>query len=113
MTFVKIVNIALTLAAVLGLAGCKYSDALDKREAVVIFKPGATQAQHRLVLASCSDVPDAVAEPMGNGTLVAELANNVRFRIDRISDANLAKLALCFGRFPQFVKSWDIPDTSH
>jgi hypothetical protein len=98
-----------------GLTGCKYSDALSKREAVVIFKPGATQAEHRLVLASCSDIPNAVPEPMGNGKLVSELDSNVRFRIDKISDADLAKLSLCFEQpqFESFIQSYDIPDTSH
>jgi hypothetical protein len=107
---------ALVAAALVGgLTGCKYSDALSKREAVVIFKPGATQAEHRLVLASCSDIPNAIPEPMGNGKLVSELDSNVRFRIDKISDADLAKLSLCFEQpqFESFVQSYDIPDTSH
>jgi hypothetical protein len=103
---------ALLLLAASVLSGCKYGAALSKREAVVIFKPGATQAQHRLVLATCGDIPHAVAEPIGNGQQVAELASNVRYRIDKIDDANLNKLVLCIRQF-DFVKSYDIPDTSH
>jgi hypothetical protein len=97
------------------LSGCKYSAALSKREWVVIFKPGATQEQHRLVLAACSNIPHVVPEPMGNGTMVSELASNVRFRVDKASDADLAKLSQCFGqeKFASFVKSYDQPDTSH
>ncbi len=98
-----------------GLTGCKYSAALSKREVVVLFKPGATQAEHRLILASCSNVTNAIPEPMGNGKLVSELASNVRFRVDHASDAELAQLTECFTepQFNSFVQSYDIPDLSH
>ena len=98
-----------------GLTGCKYAAALSKREVVVLFKPGATQAQHQLVLASCSNVANAVPEAMGNGKLVSELASNVRFRVDHASDAQLAQLFECFDepQFKAFIQSYDIPDLSH
>lgn len=94
------------------LSGCKYSDALSKRELVVVFEPHATQDQHRLVLASCGDITDAVPEAMGDGKLESELMSNVRFRIDHASDANLGRLLTCIKQFP-FVLTTDIPDTSH
>jgi hypothetical protein len=108
-------TLALSLAAATLLGGCKYSEALSKREWVVIFKPGATQEQHKLVLTACSNIPHVDPEPMGNGQLVSELASNVRFRVDKASDADLAKLSQCFGqaRFASFVKSYDEPDTTH
>jgi hypothetical protein len=107
--------LALTLAAVTLLGGCKYSEALSKREWVVIFKPGATQEQHRQVLAACSNIPNVVPEPMGDGKLVSELASNVRFRVDKASDADLAALATCFAQpqFASFVKSYDPTDFGH
>jgi hypothetical protein len=105
-------TVALSLAAATLLGGCKYSAALGKREWVVIFKPGATQDQHKLVLASCSDIPHVAAEPMGDGKLVSELASNVRFRVDKATDADLAKLSVCFEQFP-FVKSFDPTDFGH
>lgn len=104
--------LAAVLSLCVGLGGCKYSEALAKREWVVIFKPGATQEQHKLVLATCSDIPHVDPEPIGNGTLVSELASNVRFRVDKASDGDLNKLALCFEKFP-FVQSYDPTDTSH
>ena len=85
------------------LSGCKYGAALSKRELVVVFQPHATQDQHRLVLASCGNIPDAVPEPMGNGTLPSELMSNVRFRIDHASDANLGRLLTCIDQFRAFV----------
>jgi hypothetical protein len=105
----------LALATVTGLGGCKYSQALAKREWVVIFKPGATQDQHRLVLASCGNIPNVVPEDMGHGTLVSELASNVRFRVDKASDAQLAELTTCLGqaKFASFVKSYDPTDFGH
>ena len=59
---------------------------------MVIFKPGATQQQHQLVLASCGDIPNVVPEAMGNGKLESELAGNVRFRIDKATDGQLGQL---------------------
>jgi hypothetical protein len=102
----------LTLAAMSGVSACKYGAALSKREVVVIFKPGATQDQHRLVLASCGSIPHALPEAMGQGTLVSELASNVRYRVDKASDADMQKLVSCFQQF-SFVQSYDIPDLSH
>jgi hypothetical protein len=102
----------LAVASLAGLSGCKYSAALAKREWVVIFKPGATQAQHRLVLATCGNVPNVVPEAMGNGKLESELASNVRFRIDKASDGQLAELVTCFQKF-DFIKSYDPTDFGH
>jgi hypothetical protein len=97
------------------LSGCKYSQGLGKREWVVIFKPGATQLQHEEVLAACSNIPNVDPEPMGDGKLVSELDSNVRFRVDKASDADLAQLATCFGQpqFKPFVKSYDPTDFGH
>jgi hypothetical protein len=53
-----------------------------------------------------------VPEAMGDGKLVSELASNVRFRIDKASDADLAKLSVCFEQF-SFVKSYDPTDFGH
>jgi hypothetical protein len=105
-------TVALSLAAATLLGGCKYSAALGKREWVVIFKPGATQDQHKLVLASCGNIPNVVPEAMGNGKLVSELDSNVRFRIDKASDADLARLVTCFQNF-DFIKSYDPTDFGH
>ena len=43
---------------------------------------------------------------MGNGKLVSELMSNVRFRVDKASDADLNKLAQCSEKFA-FVQSYD------
>jgi hypothetical protein len=104
--------VVLALAAVTGVTGCKYGAALARREWVVIFKPGATQEQHRLVLATCGNIPNVVPEAMGNGKLVSELASNVRFRIDKASDGQLAQLVTCFQKF-DFIKSYDPTDFGH
>ena len=98
-----------------GLSGCKYGAALGKREWVVIFKPGASQEQHKQVLAACSGIAHVDPEPMGTGTLVSERLSNVRFRVDKASDGDLAKLSICLGqdKFKAIVQSYDQPDTSH
>lgn len=97
------------------MSGCKYSKALGEQEWVVIFKPGATQAEHRLVLNACGSLPHVAGEPMGTGTLESELDSNVRFRVDKADDADLAALSTCIGqpRFESFVKSYDPTDFGH
>ena len=103
---------ALVLVGVSVLSGCKYGAALSKREAVVIFKP----APPRLSTGWCW--PAAVTSPTRSPSRWAtarrssELASNVRYRIDKIDDANLNKLVLCIQQF-DFVQTYDIPDTSH
>lgn len=104
--------VVVALGALAGLSGCKYGAALAKREWVVIFKPGATQDQHRLVLATCGDIPNVVPEAMGDGKLVSELDSNVRFRIDKATDGQLAQLVTCFQKF-DFIKSYDPTDFGH
>jgi hypothetical protein len=105
---------ALALAVPLlagALAGCGHLAAnLSQRELVVQFKSGTTAAQHREVRTACSGYPGTRPEPLPTSKLASVRANDVRFRVDKASDAQLAHLEACLTRFP-FVLGVSDTDT--
>jgi hypothetical protein len=95
-------------------AGCaKFDAALGQQEAVVAFKDGTSNATRLKVRAACSHVPEATPEPLPTDHLASDLLNDVRYRVDHASDADLARLQVCLQRFPS-VNGVDIetPDGS-
>jgi hypothetical protein len=94
------------LAAVLlgaGAAGCQ-AGAFGKREIVVHFAPGATEAQHVAARAACAHAaPHASPEPMVHNAHRVTYINDVRFRVDRADDHDLAKLVGCLARQPGVI----------
>ena len=94
-------RIAASGCALAALAGCGHlADNLAQREMVVKFAPGATAEQHRQVRAACDGVGGATAAPLPTSTLRSVRLNDVRFRVDGASDAQLARLQACLTRFP-------------
>ena len=89
---------ALAAALALGLAaaGCATFDAtFGKREAVVQFQPQTTNAVRLKVRAACSHVPHATPEPVPTSQPAAEMTYDVRYRVDKASDGDLARLQQC------------------
>jgi hypothetical protein len=86
----------LVLAAVLSLtAGCNAT----KRELVVMFSGASTAAQHLTARGNCTGVaahttPEPLAASTGRGN------PDVRFRIDKASDKDIATLEACLQRQP-------------
>lgn len=93
--------------AVLGLVvvtGCgAYGATLAQREVVVRFALSATPAQHDAARRACSGLPNAAVEPAPRSTLRSVQLNDVRFRVDRASTADLARLYDCLRRQPGVV----------
>lgn len=88
-------------ALILLVAGCgRYADRLTAREVVVSFDRVATQGQHDAARRACSGLPRTSPEPAPRSTLAAGRAGDVRFRVDRADDADLARLFDCLGRQP-------------
>jgi hypothetical protein len=97
------------LAAAVLLTSCRTTVTL-KREVVVVFKPGTTAADRDRVRAACADAtPHASPEPVGPGTLKSSRVNDVRFRVDKADDAELAKLYACLTKDPA-VRGVNLPD---
>ena len=103
---------ALGAAAVLagGLtSGCSgFNKAFGQREAIVIFREGTPKTVRLAVRAACSRVPQATPEPLPTDGKLSDYLNDVRYRIDNASDAQVAKLENCLNRFHS-VKGVEMP----
>lgn len=80
----------------LALAGCRQTSNLTRAEVVVVFKPGATQADHARVYAKCEHVAGVSPEPLvTTSKYPATLRSNVRYRVDHASNYDLQQLYNC------------------
>ncbi len=82
---------------------------LRKRELVVAFAPHTTAEQRLAARAACRRMPNATATPLSPGTLESGRINNVRFRIDNASSAQVAALEKCLASQPG-VRGFSFPD---
>jgi hypothetical protein len=103
---------ALGAAAVLAgtlTAGCSgFNKAFGQREAIVIFREGTPKSVRLDVRAACSRVPNANPEPLPRSGKLSDYLNDVRYRIDDATDAQLAQLENCLNRF-RSVKGVEMP----
>lgn len=99
--------LAVVVVAALALVSTRLGS-LVQREAVVAFSRTATPAQHRAARAACSGLPNIVTEPPPRNTLRASQLNDVRFRVEKADDAELARLFDCLRRQPGVI-GVDIP----
>jgi hypothetical protein len=104
--------LALGAAAVLVGAfasGCSgFNKAFGQREAIVIFREGTAKSVRLDVRSACSHVPRVVPEPLPTDRKLSDYLNNVRYRIDNATDAQLAQLENCLNRF-RSVKGVELP----
>ncbi|MDQ1696942.1 MAG: hypothetical protein QOJ03_2295 [Frankiaceae bacterium] len=79
--------------------GC--NAAFGKREIVVHFTTEATSAQHRDALTACTGAaPHTSPEPIVHSKYASSRVADVRFRVDRANDHDLAQLYNCLGKQP-------------
>jgi hypothetical protein len=95
--------VAVTAAAV-ALAGCSQFDAaLGQRQAVVAFKPGTPVSQRLAVRSACAKVPEVKAPPVPSDLNSPYALQQLTFRIDHATNADVARLEKCLARFPSVV----------
>jgi hypothetical protein len=101
---------ALTVAtAVTAACGLVYA----KREIVVHFTPQATSQQHAAARTACAHAaPNVSPEPIDHTRYPSSLVSDIRFRVDKASDADLAKLSECLRKQPGVVGMDDPMDTT-
>src|SRR6476469_7186711 len=98
-----VVAVAVTAVAV-ALAGCSQFDAaLGQRQAVVAFKPGTPVPQRLALRSACAQVPDVKAPPVPSDLNPPCALQQLTFRIDHASNADVARLEKCLARFPSVV----------
>ena len=92
--------VAVTVAALM-LAGCSQFDAaLGQRQAVVAFKPGTPVSERLAVRSACAKVPEVKAPPVPSDLNSPYALQQLTFRIDHASDADVARLETCLEKFP-------------
>ena len=91
----------LILLAAAALAGCSQFDkALGQREAVVTFRPGTPVSQRLAVRSTCAKVHAVTAPPLPSDLSSPYALQQLTFRIDHASDADVARLETCLEKFP-------------
>jgi hypothetical protein len=92
---------AVTVAA---LTGCSQFDAaLGQRQAVVSFRPGTSLSQRLTVRSACAKVPAVKAQPLPSDLTSPYALQQLTFRVDHASDADIARLEKCLAKFPAVV----------
>ena len=98
-----VVAVVVTAVAV-ALAGCSQFDAaLGQRQAVVAFKPGTPVSQRLTVRSTCARIPAVDAPPLPSDLSSPYALQQLTFRIDHATNADVARLETCLAKFPSVV----------
>lgn len=89
--------LALLAAATAGCAS--FNAALGKQEAVVHFQPQTPVAAMLKVRTACSHVPSAKPEKLPAHMTALAAGYGIRYLVTGASDAEVARLEQCLGRF--------------
>ena len=90
--------------AAVALAGCSQFDAaLGQRQAVVAFRPDTPVSQRLAVRSACAKVPEVKAPPVPSDLNSPYALQQLTFRIDHATNADVARLEKCLARFPSVV----------
>jgi hypothetical protein len=97
----RLAGAALILVTAAALAGCSQFDrALGQREAVVTFRSGTPVSQRLSVRSTCAKVPSVTPPPLPSDLSSPYALQQLIFRIDHASDADVARLETCLTKFP-------------
>jgi hypothetical protein len=92
---------AVAAVALAALAGCSQFDAaLGQRQAVVSFRPGTPLSQRLTVRSACAKVPSVKAQPLPSDLNSPYALQQVTYRLDHASNADIARLQACLDKFP-------------
>jgi hypothetical protein len=99
-------------ALLAGAAGCRATRTLSQRELVVHFQLDTPLAQRAQVARACEHLPLASPEPLpASASSAAAKLNELRFRIDKASNAVVDRVASCAQHFPS-VRYLEVPSDS-
>jgi len=92
------------IVTVAALTGCSQFDAaLGQRQAVVSFRPGSSLSQRLTVRSACAKVPAVTAQPLPSDLNSPYALQQLTFRVDHASNADIAQLEKCLAKFPAVV----------
>ena len=90
------VAVVATTVGIMFAGGCHATSGLSKAEIVVVFKSGATQADHAAVWNACQHLPGVSEEPLVTSSKYkSTMLNNVRFEVTKASNYQLQQLYSC------------------
>ena len=94
--------LGLGAALLILLTGCNAS--LNKREIVVQFSSSASEAEHAATRDACATAtPKASPEPIVHNKYATTHIDDVRFRVDKANDHDLAQLYKCLAKQPGVI----------
>jgi len=97
----RLLTAGATAVALVALTGCAQFDAaLGQRQAVVSFRDGTPVAQKLIVRATCAKVPAVTAPPLPPDPTAPYALQQLTYRVDKASDADVAQLEKCLAKFP-------------
>jgi hypothetical protein len=100
---------AILAVVALAVGGCKGT----QREVIVFFASDAPQSQHEDVLRACTGAAKNTSpEPIAAGTHRVAPTSDVRFRIDKANDHDIAELEKCLTKQPGVIGVQDTMDTT-
>jgi hypothetical protein len=93
---------------------CRQTQNLSQQEVVVVFKDGATQADHARVWQKCQNLENIKPEPLiTESKYPSTLLNNVRYRVDNASNYQLQQLYDCLAKDPSVAGAKPPVDVGH
>ena len=102
-------SVATTVVLLAGATGCKGT----QREVIVFFAADAPQSRHEDALRACTGAaPHTSPEPIEPGTHRVAPTSDVRFRIDKANDHDIAQLEKCLTSQPGVIGVQDTMDTT-
>jgi|SRR5690348_368347 len=94
-------TVAVAVVTLAALAGCSQFDAaLGQRQAVVSFRTGTPLSQRLTVRSTCAKVPAVKAQPLPSDLNSPYALQQLTFRVDHASNADIARLEECLAKFP-------------
>ena len=92
---------AVVAVALAALAGCsQFNAALGQRQAIVSFRPGTPLSQRLTVRSACAKIPAVKAQPLPSDLNSPYALQQVTYRIDHATAADIARLETCLDKFP-------------
>jgi hypothetical protein len=95
------------------VTGCsKFDAALGQQQATVSFNSGVSNATRLKIRATCAKVQNVQTTPVANLKKYPYALSVVIYNVSNASDANIAELEECLGKFKNAVSGVAMSDSS-
>jgi hypothetical protein len=92
--------VVVPLVVMAAATGCsKFNAALGQQQVLVSFKSGTTNAAKLHIRAACGSLPAVRPSPLPDLKKYPYALNQLSYRVDSASDADIARLEQCLAKF--------------